>query len=637
MSTAENLAKPSAGDWRRWSRPAAWGTALLGGAAYGLLSYGHMHGQVSVLDEGLYLYKGLLFARGIYQPFQDFGVLTNHMPLSFLIPGWIQLKFGPGLATGRAFAWVLALLMLLGLWVATRRLAGPWWAAGVVWLVALNSGWIKIYSQAISQGLIAFLLAWMVALGVGQGRKLWQTSLAAALAGTMAMTRINMTPVILLYLPYVYLAHGRKAGHAALLAGGGVVIVGHLAFWPGILKLWATWLPAAFTPFLNAFRDRGGGAAAWQVLLKPEAKLGILMDSLRLHFASVAGVVWAWLLFPFKQREMQRQRLLAMALLTGIFAFLFVLHAAATLGGTYCPFCLKNYLAFFSPIALVALAIACAHWLPCAGAARRAFGLGVLFLSPWALGFSLGEPLAQKIVSVELPRVSGSLILPGTARFGAMVTQKFGLPEGTLLDGLNAIQMAGLVLFGGLILILFFRARRMRASGQVSFPAASFLSVATAFAVATATFSFGTNYHSYDCGQDVIASQTSAGMDLASKIPPGSLIYWGSGGRSPIPLLYLDQASIFPPQLNGIYAYRYGGDPAELPRLGYWNPQLAGTWLSQADYVLVELQDLQGWLANSLNETDFDQITRTPPSNPCQPGSALMIFRRMATSPVASP
>ena len=32
---------------------------------------------------------------GEYQPYQDYGVWTNHMPPSFLIPGLIQVWFGP--------------------------------------------------------------------------------------------------------------------------------------------------------------------------------------------------------------------------------------------------------------------------------------------------------------------------------------------------------------------------------------------------------------------------------------------------------------------------------------------------------------------------------------------------------------
>ena len=114
------------------------GLALLGGLVYIIHTWGHIHGQSSVLDEGLYLFKGVQFALGKYQLFQDYGPLTNHMPLSFLIPGWVQVLFGTGLRTARYYALSLGILMIVGFWVTSRRLSGPWWAAFGVWAVALN-------------------------------------------------------------------------------------------------------------------------------------------------------------------------------------------------------------------------------------------------------------------------------------------------------------------------------------------------------------------------------------------------------------------------------------------------------------------------------------------------------------------
>jgi len=71
--------------------------------------------QASILDEGLYLVKGFLFTSGRYIPFQADGPWTNQMPLSYLIPGTIQLLFGTGLRTGRIFSVILGVLILLGL------------------------------------------------------------------------------------------------------------------------------------------------------------------------------------------------------------------------------------------------------------------------------------------------------------------------------------------------------------------------------------------------------------------------------------------------------------------------------------------------------------------------------------------
>ena len=117
--------KASIQRWLQWP----WLAHLLagvGGLWYTLQLWGFAHMQESVLDEGAYIYKGLLFATGQYSPYQPNGPWTNHMPLAFLIPGYIQLIFGPGIRTARYAAVVLAVLMLLGFWILARRFGGKW-------------------------------------------------------------------------------------------------------------------------------------------------------------------------------------------------------------------------------------------------------------------------------------------------------------------------------------------------------------------------------------------------------------------------------------------------------------------------------------------------------------------------------
>src|SRR4026208_323831 len=137
--------------------------------------------KTSFLDEGLYLYKGYLFVNGSQTPFADYGLWTNHAILSFLIPGYVQKWFGPGLETGRYFMIFVSLFTLLGLWVFARRWGNAWWAAGAVWVMALNPAEIKIHTLAVSEGLVAALLVWIVVLVVGAERPVWQVLLGAAL------------------------------------------------------------------------------------------------------------------------------------------------------------------------------------------------------------------------------------------------------------------------------------------------------------------------------------------------------------------------------------------------------------------------------------------------------------------------
>ncbi|MGD2026988.1 MAG: hypothetical protein PVI99_04155, partial [Anaerolineales bacterium] len=108
----------------------AYGLAVLGALFYAWRTWTLAHTlTTTILDESMYLYKGYLFAAGRYTPYQDYGPLTNHMPLSFLIPGYIQLWFGPGMGTGRLFAFAVSMIMLAGIWVAFHKLGGRWWGA----------------------------------------------------------------------------------------------------------------------------------------------------------------------------------------------------------------------------------------------------------------------------------------------------------------------------------------------------------------------------------------------------------------------------------------------------------------------------------------------------------------------------
>ena len=160
---------------KRWAANPWLAEALAGlsGLLFTLQIWIYAHTQESILDEGAYLLKGYFFATGRYTPYQDYGFWTNHMPFAFLIPGYVQRIFDPGMRTGRYFAVFLGVLMLLGVWMLVRRIGGRWWAAGVVGLFALHVQLIKIYSVMASQGLVACMLVWVLVLTLGEKRRLF--------------------------------------------------------------------------------------------------------------------------------------------------------------------------------------------------------------------------------------------------------------------------------------------------------------------------------------------------------------------------------------------------------------------------------------------------------------------------------
>ena len=133
---------------------------LIGGIIYLLFSLQTASYSNGLMDEGSYLNKGYIFASGQIEPFEDYGPQTGKMPLSYLPFGFSQLIFGNGLETGRFTAIFFGCLMLIPLWLTTRRLSNEWWATAAVWLIALNATTVWNYSLAFSQPIVVCLLAW---------------------------------------------------------------------------------------------------------------------------------------------------------------------------------------------------------------------------------------------------------------------------------------------------------------------------------------------------------------------------------------------------------------------------------------------------------------------------------------------
>lgn len=573
--------------------------------------------QYSVLDEGLYLYKGWLFATGRYVPFQAFGPWTNQMPLAFLIPGWVEVLFGPGLRTGRIFAWVLGFLAVLGLWLAARRLAGRWIAAGVVLAVLLNPAAARMVSMAASQGIVACLLAWMLFFGLGDDRPDWQLGVAGLLAGTAVMVRINLIPVLPLFVLYVLWARGWKAAGWAL--AGELLIFGgvHLAYWPNILQLWAKWLPL---PFLSTWAPPPN-LPTWN----PDNPLGFRIASFflvfRYHFAAIAGALVAWIFWP-KEWKSSGQYKTAVFLSILLLAF-FILHAWAALGNEYCVFCFPTYTSFYSAVGLMLVAVTLPVWRLDPPVWRKWLGaLGMLFLLA-GMAYS-AEGTAEGLLGPNFYKHLLSSPVPGfgQTQLWQVLANKFQLEYAVIFDTVHAWFPMALAVSFGLVLLALGVAGKKR---NLAFGILLFAIVGNAFAPSVL---LSGEYNSYDCPGEVIPGYEAVGADLAKLIPAGSTVYWS--GYSPVTLLYLPGVRIYPAQLHGVYSFRISGDDQALLKYGWWNQHLAGQWLAQADFVLVEDRSVSGkdWLSQALQAGGYRQVAVTGLQAGCQPGSFFHVYRR---------
>jgi hypothetical protein len=372
--------------------------------------------QWSVIDEGNYIYKGWLFVTGQYFPYQGYGPWTNHMPFSFLIFGGAQLLFGPGLRTVRYFMVFVGCLFLLGMWLASRRLAGRWAAAACLWFLALNPFPISDYSVGIAEGLVACMVAWMLYFTLGEGRSLKELLAGSLLAAVLVLTRENMLIILPFLFFYVFWQHGKRPG---LIFAGivmGALLAVHVVYWPGIVSTWVKWMPKGVRSlFGNAIYQQAN------VIDQPTKasfleNLFVFFNSVQTNFLAVFAPLAVWLGWPksgFKNLARPAQ-FKTVVFLSVVFVVLYFAHAWASLGKNYCSFCLVNYVTFFSPIGILLFFA----FLP--GIKERqpilpawlAGGLILLLLA--GIGYGNNVEFGAALASINIPRISSAGFQPGT-------------------------------------------------------------------------------------------------------------------------------------------------------------------------------------------------------------------------------
>lgn len=610
---------------------ASWIAILLsgiGGALYMVQSWVYAHSQDSVLDEGAYLVKGLLFTTRQYTPFQDYGPFTNHMPLSFLIPGVVQYWFGPGIRTGRFYAIILGITMMIALWITARRLGGYWWATAAVWALALNPAVIKHYSLATSQVLVALLLTMTLVFALGENRPFWQILMGSFLAGVIMMTRINMSPVLPILLAYVFWQHGSRVGIWATIIGFATVSILHLFFWPGILTMWAVWMPERFTPFLDAYR-LPEGTLFWDPSVSLENRAISLFHGFRFHFVALLGVLSTWFFWARKERWISLTNYKIAVFLSSLFGALWLSHIWAALGLRYCVFCYPVYLSFFDMLGILSLVVSFSSWERQNSRFRQILVTLFMIIVLAGMGFGAFDDIGNALLTIQVPRFRSFQIQLGRVELWGLFANRFGFSYEFLLRFIPA--MAG-VLIGILLLTFIYVLRQVLIRNHFvqKFSFASFFILALIFIgfVFAPTRVLGGGYSTYDCGYDAIASYEAAGEHLRGLIPPGSTVYW-QGVLSSVPLLYLEKITIFPPQLNLDYSYRLSGDDRVLERFGLWSEPLGRRWVMESDYVLVAERYFKGWLKEMLvSDGQFIELPKTPSVAPCDQQLHIRIFRR---------
>ncbi len=601
--------------------------AIIGGVLYAVQLWHYAHISFSRLDESAYLYKGYLFVTGQYAPFSP-GIWTNKMPLAFLIPGYVQAWFGPGLRTGRYFAIFIALLMVFVLWLIVRRLSNKWWGAGVVWLFALSISFVRLYNLAISQVLIAFMLVWIMELCLGGDRKIWQLASSAIVASLMILTRQNMVVVLPILLLYIFFQYGYKAGLWSSLASLIVLIGGHALWWPEILQLWVPWLPEKISISLQSLylpadfliRDKG----VHQNLFSPTFSSRILsfFRVYRFHIIIFNGVLATLILWP-KQWKNKQQRNDTVFLIV-LFSVLSLMHAWASLGKDYCVYCWSLYFDFFSVSGIVLIVLSIRSWkkeLP-------TFLTGIVFITILILttgtGYSAFEEIGETLLSLEIPRIKDGQVLSGTVTLLTLIGNKFGLSYSLSRQYISVFFgfIVGCFFLALVFLLRYFFLKR----AKINF---GYLTLISFLILSAISFPFITmSERNIGYNGDIILAHEDSGVYLAEYISSGSSVYW-EGGTSLLPLLYIpDGVKIYPTQLNYYNNYVIGGDPATVLALGSWNDELDQQWKQEAEYIVVVNYLYTKEWKQYLDATKYEEMPRSAILLDDRPDSFLRIFRR---------
>jgi hypothetical protein len=501
--------------------------------------------------------------------------------------------------------------------------------------MALNPAETKVHTLAISEGLIAPMLVWMLVLVLGVRRPNWQVLLSSGLAAFMLMTRVNLAYVPPILILFVLWRYGWRLAAQAALVGLLVLAALHAFFWPDILKAWAWWLPESITPFLNNWRIP---QAALGQLLPPDETASprtIILYTLltfRLHFVALASALAVCLAWPRRSREapLKRsgrggrqlsERMRAAVFLLVLLAVLMTAHMQAAFTSN-CVSCILLYVGNFDFIGLLLLVIAFPFLSRQLPAWRRAliFAAGALLIV--GIGTTAYEEVSTDFAKLMIERMDH--FYPWNVLQNLTGIAPLLLFRQVYVILLSLLAIAGLAL----LLLIFVRLSPDRQTGlrQAGFAAINLTLLAALLLSPTRALGKGNDF--FDCGDtDVLASFREGGAYLAGIIPPGSKIYWE--GRLPAIFLYTPGVIVYPPQLNHVHGYYDGGDAEVLYRFSRWNDALARQWIAQADFVLLQKGFTQEWELQTVQGGGYLQLDSTRKLEKCEWQSVIDVYQRL--------
>lgn len=590
------------------------------------------HNMDVTMDEGTYLLKGKYFLEGKYSVYEDTGPVTNKGPFSFWVFGISQL-ISPGLRAGRYFSLFLLSILLLVLWKLAQRFSNVYWAAAILWLIALSTYWISLYARAMTEVLTATLITLSMFFVLGISRKTWELSLGLFLAAVTALTRQNLLPYFVFSLVFVFWQHGFK-NKAFISAGVGIgfFLLVNLVYWPDMyLQMWAPYLPHFVKTMIRPFIDLPPAGDIGESVLNRSysviPELQVLFDAVRIYLIPVLYTFWVAIFFPWKRFSEQRFYKEILFLFVN-FTFLFLLHLFAAIRQNDFLYSFPAYPGFFLPIGLLLIAASFSSLKKQANFLQTALVYFLTALNGLGLGLTLNERITNHLMTIPVPRVRDMRFLPGKTELWRLLENKFHLGQSNLeLIISTAFGLIVSLSIMGIVTALWFWFLKKKGT----LPLGRWLIYVTLgiALLLTPLPNFSGRASVMVCNENVLNQQEKIGQELASILSPGSLVYWEY--YSPTILLYVEEINLFPIQLNYHFYKRTGGDMEDLLRANLWNEEIAEMWMLDADFILLD-EEAAKRLEPIISDKyygQYDKLEITENAVPCIDRTYLHIYKNL--------
>jgi hypothetical protein len=128
------------------------------------------------------------------------------------------------------------------------------------------------------------------------------------------------------------------------------------------------------------------------------------------------------------------------------------------------------------------------------------------------------------------------------------------------------------------------------------------------------------------CRADIPGNYQKIAQELTDVIPSGSQVLWEA--NAVVPLLYAPDISIYIPPIYAVFTFRVGGDPQLLEKYGLWNDALASQWRAKTSFIVTESPYYQPYRPGGDIDTSQYDVFQTLSTNPCDPHSYLLVYKR---------